>query len=107
MVQKITNNNLDLINAADVAVVDFNATWCGPCRMLGPVIEEVSDELISSKAGTVQYFSVDVDQNDALATKFGIMAVPTVFILKKGERAGYFTGFRPKDDLIAEIESKL
>ena len=107
MVQTVSNNNLDLINAADVAVVDFNATWCGPCKMLGPVLEEVSKEFTESEDGKIQYFGVDVDANEDLATKFGIMAVPTVFILKKGERAGYFTGFRPKDDLISEIKSKL
>jgi len=104
MVQTVTNNNLEAVNAAEVAVVDFNATWCGPCKMLAPVLEEVSEECASKGW---QFFSVDVDQNEALATKFGIMAVPTVFILKKGERAGYFTGFRPKEDLIAEIEGKL
>ena len=104
MVQEVLNNSLDEINAADVAVVDFNATWCGPCKMLAPVLEQVSEE--AADKGW-KFFSVDVDKNEGLATKFGIMAVPTVFILKKGERAGYFTGFRPKEDLISEIESKL
>lgn len=104
MVQEVLNNSLDEINAADVAVVDFNATWCGPCKMLAPVLHNVAEECESRGW---KFFSVDVDKNEGLATKFGIMAVPTVFILKKGERAGYFTGFRPKDDLIAEIEGKL
>lgn len=104
MVQEVLNNSLDEINAADVAVVDFNATWCGPCKMLAPVLEQVSEEAAGKGW---KFFSVDVDKNEGLATKFGIMAVPTVFILKKGERAGYFTGFRPKEDLISEIESKL
>lgn len=104
MVQEVLNNELDAINACEVAVVDFNATWCGPCKMLGPVLEQVSEEAAGKGW---KFFSVDVDKNEVLATKFGIMAVPTVFILKKGERAGYFTGYRPKEDIIAEIESKL
>ena len=104
MVKEVLNNSLDEINAADIAVVDFNATWCGPCKMLAPVLKEVAEE---TAGRGWQFFSVDVDQNEGLATKFGIMAVPTVFILKKGERAGYFTGFRNKEDLVSEIEGKL
>lgn len=103
MVQIISNNDLSNVNNASLAVVDFSATWCGPCKMLAPVLEQVSEEL-KDKA---QFFNVDVDANEELATKFGIMAVPTVFILKNGERAGYFTGFRNKDDLIAFIEEKI
>ncbi|MCQ2242568.1 thioredoxin family protein [Treponema sp.] len=104
MVQEVLNDEMDAINAAEVAIVDFNATWCGPCKMLAPVLEQVSEE--TADRGW-KFFSVDVDKNDELATKFGIMAVPTIFILKKGERAGYFTGYVSKDDFITEIERKL
>lgn len=104
MVQEVLNNNLEAVNAAEVAVVDFNATWCGPCKMLAPILEQVSEE--TADRGW-KFFSVDVDENEELAKKFGIVSVPTVFILKKGEREGLISGFMPKDMLIAQIEGKL
>ena len=73
------------------AVVDFSATWCGPCRMLAPVLEEISDEL----AGKVNFYNVDVDDDSALAAGFGITSVPTVLLLKNGKVVDQSIGFRP------------
>ena len=103
MIKPITNNDMTEAHAQKVAVVDFNATWCGPCRMLGPVLEELSDEL----AGQVAFYGCDVDENDELAGKFGIMSVPTVLLLQNGEKAAVQVGFRPKADYLNWIKSNL
>ena len=76
---------------AKVAVVDFSATWCGPCRMLAPVLEQISEEL----AGKANFYNVDVDDDSALAAGFGISSVPTVLILKKGKVVDQSLGFKP------------
>ena len=74
-----------------VAVVDFSATWCGPCRMLAPVLEEISEQL----DGKAKFYNVDVDDDSALAAGFGITSVPTVLLLKNGKVVSQSIGFRP------------
>ena len=103
MIREIKNNDMTEAMNADAAVVDFNATWCGPCRMLGPVLEEISNAM----AGRVAFYGCDVDDNDALAAKFGIMSVPTVLLFKKGVKTAMQVGFRPKADYVAWIEKNL
>lgn len=103
MVRNVSGNDLSEARKASVAVLDFNATWCGPCRMLAPVLEEVSEELKDN----AQFYSIDVDANPDLAQEFGIIGVPCVIILKNGDTAGISTGFKPKDDLTDFIKSKL
>lgn len=82
-----------------VTLVDFFATWCGPCKMLGPVLEELSTEIPD-----VKFVKVDVDDEPELAEKFGIMSIPSVFLFKDGEVAGSFLGLQPKDKVKAFIE---
>ena len=72
MVTKISNNDLSQAKAQDVAVLDFSATWCGPCQMLAPVLHELADE-VGSKAA---FYSIDVDENRQLATEYGISSIP-------------------------------
>lgn len=84
------------------AVIDFSATWCGPCKMLGPVIADISEELTDAK-----FYNVDVDDAQELAMKYGIMSVPTVLILKNGEEAGRLVGFQPKEIMKQAIQEKL
>ncbi len=103
MITEIRNNDMSAISAAPVAVVDFNATWCGPCRMLGPVLEEISRDM----AGRVSFFGVDVDENSALAAQFGVMSVPMVVLLKNGVKQDVKIGFAPKADYVRWIESHL
>ena len=86
-----------------VAVVDFSATWCGPCRMLAPVLEEISEQL----DGKAKFYNVDVDDDSALAAGFGISSVPTVLILKKGKVADHSLGFRPGPVMRSWIEKNL
>ncbi|MDO4521945.1 MAG: thioredoxin [Eubacteriales bacterium] len=100
MVKKIENNNITEIEAAALAVVDFSASWCGPCKMLAPVIDELAEEMTD-----VAFFNVDVDDNAELAVKYGIQSVPSVFLMKNGEIAARSIGFQPKAQMQAWIAS--
>jgi thioredoxin 1 len=86
-----------------VAVVDFSATWCGPCRMLAPVVEALSEEY----AGQVDFYNVDVDDDSALAAGFYINSVPTVLIMKNGKVVDQSLGFKPGPQMKSWIEGNL
>lgn len=101
MIREIKNNDLTELNAAPFAVVDFNATWCGPCKMLAPVIEELANEM----EGEAAFFSLDVDENMDTAQKFRIMSVPSILVFKNGELVNTAVGFQPKPQLQAWINS--
>lgn len=100
MVKKISAQEFDASVANGVALVDFSAEWCGPCKMLGPVLEEISTEL----DGKMNFFNVDVDANGKLAQQFGITNIPALLILKDGEKVGMEVGFQPKDVLMGKLE---
>ena len=85
------------------AVIDFYTTWCGPCKMLAPVLEEVSGEM----SDAVSFYNVDVDENPDLAQKFGITSIPALVVLKEGEKAGMQVGFLPKDGVVDFIKSQI
>ena len=95
MVYEVHHNDLTQALAAEVAVLDFNATWCNPCRMLAPVLEQVSEEL----AGKALFCGIDVDQNPALAAQFGIQSIPALVVLKNGQPVARQVGFMPKPAL--------
>ena len=101
MVNVIGSDRWAEVQAQDCAVVDFNATWCGPCKMMAPVLEELSGEY----EGKVTFYAVDVDQNPDLAQKFSVMSIPDLVFLKKGEKADESVGFVPKDALKGWIDS--
>lgn len=101
---KLTSDNFDmLISSNGVALVDFWASWCGPCKMLGPVIEEVADDF----AGKALVGKVNVDDCPELAEKFGIMTIPAVFIFKDGQVVDKMIGFRQKAQIAAVLERNL
>ena len=87
----------------DAVLVDFFATWCGPCKMLTPVLESVANKL----DGKVKIVKVDVDESPDLAQRFSIMSVPTMILFKKGQQAAAFSGYMPEAMLMQNIESKL
>ena len=83
-----------------IVFVDFFATWCGPCKMLSPVIDEVSNEIKD-----VKFIKVDVDENEDVARKYNIMSIPTLMIFKDGKEIDKKMGFLPKDQLIDFINN--
>lgn len=82
-------------------VVDFFANWCGPCRMLSPILDEVKEDL----GDKVEIYKVNVDDEENLAREFGVMSIPCVFFFKNGEMVGKQVGLVSKDMLISKIQS--
>lgn len=104
---EITEVTLDTFNALlsepIPVLVDFWAPWCGPCRSLSPIVDELADDL----AGRVKVAKCNVDENQDLAMKFGVMSIPTLVLLKGGKEVHRVVGAMPKARLAAEIEPKL
>ena len=92
--------NNEVKNANGVAVIDFFATWCGPCKMLAPVFQEAANEL----PGNVKFFKVDIDQSLDLARQYNVSSVPTVMIFRDGNLVETLVGFMPKDKLVESIK---
>ena len=84
-------------------VLKFGAPWCGPCKMLNPVLDELQEELV----GKVEFESVNVDEDPAKAGQYGVMGVPRVMIFKDGEKVEDFSGFKPKEVIEELIEAHL
>jgi thioredoxin 1 len=85
----------EVLKASEPVVVDFWAEWCGPCRMIAPALEEIA----GSMNGKVKVVKLNVDENPATATKYGIMSIPTLMIFKNGELASRQVGAAPKQKL--------
>ena len=85
------------------AVVDFSATWCGPCRMMAPVLEDLSEKM----NGKADFFNLDVDEAPEIAGQFGISSIPCLVMLKNGQAVAQSVGFRPEDQIKAWIEGNL
>lgn len=103
MVKKISEKEFAQVMEHEVAVIDFSAAWCMPCKMLAPVLEEVSEEL----DGKAAFYNVDVDENPGLAQQYGIAHIPAIVLLKNGAKEDMQVGFQPKDALIAFLESHI
>ena len=99
----LNSKNFEKETKNGIVVVDFFATWCGPCRMMAPILEEVQEEL-GDKA---KIFKVDVDESEELARKFGVMMIPTIVILENGEQRDKHVGLWQKEDMFDEIKSYL
>lgn len=102
MAKIINSQEFDNTIESGVVVVDFFATWCGPCKMLAPVIDELSGELEN-----VNFVKVDIDQSMDLAQKFRIVSVPTLKVFKNGEEVDTLMGFMPKDVLKSKVEAHI
>ncbi len=100
-VKTFTNGNFEAeVLKSDVPVlVDFTATWCGPCKALAPVVDKLADEY----AGKVKVGKVDIDENSAIAQKYGIRSVPTVMVFKGGQKAAQHIGLTNRDGLVKLI----
>ncbi|MFA4985661.1 MAG: thioredoxin [Candidatus Brocadiia bacterium] len=93
-----------ILKHSGVALVDFYADWCGPCRMLGPVIEQLAKEYSAKPEDNVRFVKVNVDEARATATRFGIRAVPTMIVFKSGTEAERLLGFKPAGEIRSIIE---
>lgn len=97
------NFQSEVLNSDVPVLVDFWAEWCGPCKMMTPVVEEVAIEM----AGKIKVGKINVDEAQAVASKFGIMSIPTFIIFNGGKVAVQFVGAMPKDHIIEKINSVL
>jgi thioredoxin 1 len=102
--QVVTDATFSAFLQSDKPVlVDFWATWCGPCKMMAPVLEEIAaeygDKLVVGK--------LDVDENPETAQKFGIMSIPTLILFKNGQAVKQLVGYKPKSDLVAQLADVL
>ena len=99
MAKVLNSNDFDKEVSEGVVVVDFFATWCGPCKMLTPVFEELSAEL----DGKAKFVKVDIDQSSDIASKLEVVNVPTLKVFKNGKVVRTLVGFRPKEALLSEL----
>ena len=102
MITKITNNDLTEACAKPLAVLDFSAQWCGPCKMLAPVLENVAHDLPDAA-----FYSIDVDENFALAQEYRVSSIPCVVVLKNGQEVDRTIGFEPQPAIQAFLEKHL
>lgn len=89
----------DILKTNELVLIDFYADWCGPCRMLAPVIEEIKKE----KEGLLKVLKVNVDEEEALAKQYEIMSIPTLVIIRSGKLQKKMVGYRTKADILKEL----
>lgn len=103
MVEQANSDNFKSIIADNVTLVDFWAPWCGPCRNLSPILDQVSEEL----GGKVKVVKINVDENPQLAQEYRISSIPTLLILKDGNVVDQTAGLKQKQELIDWVESNI
>ncbi len=105
MAQEISSDNFatDVLKSEVPVLLDFTASWCGPCQQIAPLIDELSSEM----DGRAKVYKVDVDNNSELAQQYGVMSVPTLMLIKNGNVVNRWVGFTPKSTLAEAIEGAM
>jgi len=98
-----TTFQTDVLDNDTPVLVDFWAPWCGPCRMVAPIVEELAEEY----DGKVKFVKLNTDDNPQVAGKYGIRSIPTLHVFKGGEPVSQIVGFRPKSDLAKRLDEAL
>ena len=101
MLKKLNTQNFDneVLNNNGVALVDFYADWCGPCKMVAPIVNEIANERSDITVG-----KVNVDENNSLAVKYGVVSIPTLIVFKDGKEQTRIVGYRPKENILAILK---
>ena len=89
----------EVVDASDPVLVDFSAVWCGPCKMLDPIVKQLAVDW----DGKVKVVKIDADQNPGIVTQYSVMGIPTLLFFKGGEIKERITGYMPKDKLVARF----
>ena len=98
-VLKLKNKDFETAIQSGIALVDFYADWCGPCKMMSPIVDEIANERTD-----VTVAKVNVDESPELASRFGVVSIPTLIIFEDGKESSRIVGYRPKAAILAEFE---
>lgn len=101
MVRIIDEQGFELQAKKGLALVDFNAAWCGPCQMLGPVLESLSEK----PEGKMDFYSINVDDNQRLAMEYAVSSIPALLIMKDGVKLDMIVGFMPESALLEKLKA--